>query len=134
MSIYRLREYFEKIRIDELLKNSGVSSSLLLKKIVKPKPLFSINKYIPIWFYVSVRDYVVIPQTYCSCMDFVINVMSRKSKVVCKHLLIQYISEKTNNYREVEISSIEELAKIINEIIDINISPTLRKLLFRRGD
>lgn len=134
MNVFKLREHLERINISEVLRNRTISSSLLLKRVVKPKLLFLERDYTPVWFYVGVRDYVVIPKTYCSCMDFVVNVMSRKSKLVCRHLLIQYISEKTNTYREVRVNDNEELSRIISEVININISPTLRKLLFRRGD
>ncbi|MEM1674973.1 MAG: hypothetical protein QXX35_01605 [Desulfurococcaceae archaeon] len=134
MNVFKLVEFFEKTSVEKLTENKKISSSILLRRIVKPKLLYMSGEYTPVWFYIGVKDHVIIPKTYCSCMDFIVNVMSRKTRLFCKHLLIQYISEKTNNYREVEINSVEELTRIINEIIDINISPTLRRLLFRRGD
>jgi len=105
-----------------------IQSIVGLKKIVKVLIEGSSNP--PVWVYVgSSRDYLIIPRTFCSCMDFIINVMSKGVKPYCKHIVAQYIVEEKGLYREVRVPNMEILIKIINEILDLNISSTLRRYL-----
>jgi predicted nucleic acid-binding Zn finger protein len=53
------------------------------------------------------RDYWVIPRLYCSCDDFYINVISRKSTPLCYHLLAQAIAERTGKYDVFNVSDEE---------------------------
>jgi len=134
VSVKDTYEYVLKALSDPSSLDRVVKSQALLKKMIKPRLLFYRGDT-NIWFYIGTRyDHIIVPRTYCSCKEFLINVMSRKKKLVCKHLLIQELSEKTSNYRVVEISEPSLLYKIINEILDMNISPTLRKLLYVREE
>ena len=123
--------YLEEKSTEDFLKDKSIQSSLALKRLIKPILQFNKNVEPPVWFYVSPRrDHLIVPRTYCSCKDFIINVMSRKKKQVCRHLIIQYIGNIKKMYRTIIIPDLDTFLKIINEILDINISPTLRKLLY----
>ena len=126
--------YLREKGFEEFKKDKTLQSSLALKRLVKPVFRFARDIESPIWFYVGTRsDHLIMPRIFCSCKDFVINVMSRKSKHVCRHLIIQFIGEQKGFYRVVELPDVETFVKIVYEILDINISPTLRKLLYRRS-
>lgn len=56
--------------------------------------------------------------------------MSKKKKPSCKHLVMLRYALDKSMYREVFIEDLMLLKKIINEIIRIGLSPTLRKLLY----
>jgi predicted nucleic acid-binding Zn finger protein len=128
-----IRRYLSGKSVEELSSDRRIYSSLLLKRLVKPILGFKKDYEPPIWFYVAPnRDYIIVPETYCSCKDFIINVMSRKNREVCRHLVIQYLGGLKKIYREVLIPDMESYTRIIYEILDINISPTLRKLLYQR--
>lgn len=123
--------YLNRKSYEEFEKDRSLQSSLALKRLVKPIFVFAENIEAPTWFYVTPRrDYLIIPGLYCSCKNFIINVMSRKNKYVCKHLVIQYIGSRKNMYRIVKLSDLDTYLNIIREILSINISPTLRKLLY----
>ena len=129
MSIAETFRYISEVKKTGFLGNRSIQSSLMLKRLVKPR-LLSIDICPPLWFYTGVkRDYVVIPRVYCSCKSFVINVMSRKSVKTCRHLLIQAIGEENGLYREAAINDLDTLYKIVKEILDLGISPTLRRVL-----
>ncbi len=84
----------------------------------------------PTWIYLGHReDHIVIPKTYCTCKNFNIGVMTRKQLLSCKHLIVQWIAERNNRYRTLRIN-IDDYRKIIKEILEIGISPTIRKLLY----
>jgi len=127
----KIKEYLEEKGSVEFSEDRAIQASLSLRKIVKPILLFAGNAEPPVWFYIGVKnDYVIIPRTFCSCKDFVVNVMSVKNKLFCKHLVLQFVSEARSVYRTVAIPSVSDYLKIIREILSINISPTLRKLLY----
>jgi len=127
----KVREYLEERSGTEFSVDRAIQASLALRKIVKPVLPFAKNAEPPVWFYIGVKnDYIVVPRMFCSCKDFVINVMSMRNKPFCKHLVLQFMSEVKGMYRIVAIPSVSDYSKIINEILSINISPTLRKLLY----
>jgi len=127
----KVKQYLEERGSLEFSEDRAIQASLTLRKIVKPILLFAGNAEPPVWFYIGVRnDYIIVPRAFCSCKDFVINVMSMKNKPFCKHLVLQFMSEAMNIYRTVAIPSISDYLKIVREILSTNISPTLRKLLY----
>jgi len=127
----KVKEYLVEKGTAEFGGDRAIQASLALRKIVKPILLFAGNAEPPVWFYIGVKnDYVIVPRMFCSCKDFVVNVMSTKNKPFCKHLVLQLVSEARNMYRTVAIPSITDYLKIIREVLSINISPTLRKLLY----
>jgi len=122
--------YFDETVVEEVSDRS-VWSNASLKRMVKPILSYVGGEAEPVtWFYVGARhDHIIIPRIYCSCKDYLINVMSRKRRRVCRHLVIQYIAEKNGLYRVVSINDPDTYMSIVNEIIDIGVSLTLRKLL-----
>ncbi|MEM0355194.1 MAG: hypothetical protein QXT88_03895 [Desulfurococcaceae archaeon] len=85
-----------------------------------------------IWVYTGVdKDYVVLPRLYCSCTSFAVEVISGR-KSYCKHLVYQLISETSGNYRVLYVDY-ETLYSVLKEIMDLNISTSLRRILYRGG-
>ncbi|MET1160764.1 MAG: hypothetical protein ABWW65_07380 [Thermoprotei archaeon] len=131
MSVNDTYSYISNIKIEAVLRDKPLYSELVTKRVIKPVIKGFLNE-LPIWFYTGVRgDYVLVSRVYCSCKDYIINIMSRKSKKSCKHLIIQKLAEETNEYRVVEVEDLDTLYKIVREILEIGISPTLRGLLHR---
>ena len=50
------------------------------------------------------RRYIVIPDVFCSCEDFYLNVIIRGKKEMCYHMLAQKIANITGMYSEKRIS------------------------------
>ncbi len=132
MNIRDTIDFLERLVLENV-SDKTIWSSVSLKRIVKPILLYMGRDYYPpIWFYVGIkRDYVIVPRIYCSCKSFTINVMTRNRKKVCRHLVIQHIAEKMGLYRVVEIDDPDTYIRIIWEILDIERSPLLRKLLHK---
>jgi len=57
--------------------------------------------------------YLVIPGTYCSCTDFLINVVIKRKVDKCYHLIAQEIASKTGAF---SIASITDLREFFKEI------------------
>jgi len=74
------------------------------------------------------RDYIVSPCRFCMCYDFIINVLGKRSKVVCYHIVGFEIAQRRGKLRVVRVSS-EELADIVLEIVLQGFSATLRRVL-----
>ena len=74
------------------------------------------------------RDYIVSPCRFCMCEDFVINFVNRDRQSPCYHVVGFKIAELRGKIVELEID-IDTLAKIVEEVVGIGISPTLRKIL-----
>jgi len=73
-------------------------------------------------------DYFLIPRTFCSCKDFELNVVIRRSKGTCYHLIALELAVRKGYLRELKVSE-EELKAILYEIIYLRKSTTLRKKL-----
>ncbi len=61
------------------------------------------------------NEYLIYPKLYCSCQDFYKNVVVKRKRIFCKHLLAQTICEALNNYHENEIKD-TEFKKFIQEL------------------
>jgi len=92
-----------------------------LKKAIEAVNKGRVKKYVFLpsgrvtWIVVGrEKDYWVIPRLYCSCDDFYINVISRRSASFCYHLLAQAIAEKTGKYDVFNVSD-EEGEKLEEE-------------------
>lgn len=72
------------------------------------------------------RDYIVIPCRFCSCYDFLLNVLIRKRKVACYHVIGFEIARLNNALIEVEVCK-RELSTILSEIMVFGKSNSLRK-------
>lgn len=53
------------------------------------------------------REYWVIPNKYCSCSGFFINVVTQCKAKSCYHLLAQEIAEREGKYEEFEVDDVE---------------------------
>lgn len=61
------------------------------------------------------RVYIVIPDLYCSCTGFLMNVIMKRRKEYCYHMVAQKIAEKTGVYGE-EILSDEEYLSFLGRM------------------
>jgi len=103
------------------LKEKGVLSEELLEKFVlKYGELFwraikaveekRVKKYVfkpsekSLWIVIGkTRKYLVIPDFYCSCDDFYFNVVTRKKRQICYHILARKLAEALNLYQVVKL-------------------------------
>ncbi|MEM4527857.1 MAG: SWIM zinc finger family protein [Desulfurococcaceae archaeon] len=82
------------------------------------------------WVYMGPRsDYLIIPRTFCSCKDFIIRVIALKQTHFCKHLMGVEMAIRMKKFRVIEMK-IEDLMKIINEIMKSGFSTTLRRKMY----
>ena len=51
------------------------------------------------------NEYLIYPKVYCGCIDFYKNVVIKRIRGFCKHIIAQVICEALNNY---QISIIED--------------------------
>ena len=73
------------------------------------------------------RDYVVIPCRWCTCNDFIINVLSRGIKQVCYHIAGFVIAMQEGKIIDIDVN-LQELTRILYEIAFYGISITLRRM------
>ncbi len=89
---------------EEMLDNLKVAYGKRLEKALKTIEEERVHKYIfepsnkIIWVVTgNERDYWIIPDIYCNCNDFYINVVSKHKYDVCYHLLAKILSERLQN-------------------------------------
>lgn len=75
------------------------------------------------------ETYIVIPKIYCSCIDFLINVVERKNVLSCYHLVSQVLAEVYGKYRVLKDISVQKEIAIIDEIEKYGHSLTLLRYL-----
>jgi len=118
--------------IKELEKEGVLSEDLLEKFVLKYGELFwrainaveekRVKKFVfkpsekCLWIVAGrKRTYLVIPDFYCSCDDFYFNVVTRKKRQICYHILARKIAEALKLYEIIHLD--DELYKnILNEI------------------
>lgn len=49
------------------------------------------------------QEHLIYPRLYCSCQDFYKNVVIKKKRKFCKHILAQIISEALNKFEKVTL-------------------------------
>jgi len=74
------------------------------------------------------RDYLVFPGRFCTCKDFELNVVIRRAKGACYHLVAYEISRARNSLRDVKVTC-EVLFNVVLEVLLTQKSPTLQRLL-----
>ena len=47
------------------------------------------------------QEHLIYPKLFCSCQDFYKNVVIKKKRIFCKHILAQIISEALNQFKSV---------------------------------
>lgn len=50
------------------------------------------------------KEYFVIPNIYCQCDEFYINVVKRRKSELCYHILAQTIAERIGKYESYEVA------------------------------
>ena len=114
--------------IKQFSKHNKVIEAITSKRFIKFKTNNLATEY---WGYLGKeRDYILIPCLYCSCPDFIINVLSKRIRDFCYHLVALEIARKKHMYRELSINE-RDLIIVIFEIITRSFSPYLRKLIYR---
>jgi len=61
------------------------------------------------------QEHLIYPKLYCSCQDFYKNVVIKKKRKFCKHILAQIISEAINNF-DVIISEDDKFKEFISDL------------------
>jgi predicted nucleic acid-binding Zn finger protein len=79
------------------------------------------------------RDYLIFPRRFCTCKDFELNVVVRRAKGTCYHLVAYELAVARNSLRDVEVGC-ETLFDIALEVLLTQRSPTLQRLLFEKVD
>jgi len=74
------------------------------------------------------RDYIVSPCSFCMCYDFLINVLSRRIKTACYHVVGFEIARLKGKLYVVHVRP-DQLADIIIEIAVQGFSHTLRRIV-----
>ena len=126
----RVREACSEEVIREYSRYDKVIEALSKRRFVR---LILKNSDVPreYWIFLGKdRDYILIPCMYCSCPDFTINVLSRRSKNFCYHLVALEIARRSSAYRELQVGA-QEFKKIVLEVLIDGMSLTIRKLLYR---
>jgi predicted nucleic acid-binding Zn finger protein len=58
------------------------------------------------------REYIIYPKLFCSCIDFYKEVVVKKSRRFCKHLIAQIISKGLNKYNLIELEDDEFIIRL----------------------
>ncbi|MEZ0393454.1 MAG: hypothetical protein ABWK00_00170 [Desulfurococcaceae archaeon] len=91
------------------------------------------DRKVGIWIFLGPRaDYFIVPGAFCSCEDFLVRVIGRKSRCFCKHLVAQKLAEEAGRYRQISLESPAELVQVLNEILKMGFSVTARRRLLSR--
>jgi len=60
-------------------------------------------------------EHMIYPKLYCSCQDFYKNVVIKKKRPFCKHLIAQAISEGLNDFNELDLED-EDFNTLIEDL------------------
>ncbi|MFX1356611.1 MAG: SWIM zinc finger family protein [Promethearchaeota archaeon] len=60
-------------------------------------------------------EHIIYPKLFCSCRDFYKNVVIKRKRDYCKHILAQIISEALNDYKTLELND-QEFTKLIDDL------------------
>jgi len=78
------------------------------------------------------EDYISIPPIYCSCKDFSLNVIIRRRRASCYHLLSACISRERGTMRKYIVRDPLELATVLREVLIGGRAETVRKSIYTR--
>lgn len=121
-----LFDFFSKIKqkgiideelIEEINRVFANKAERVLEAIEK-----GISKYVykpsnrVIWIAMGENsEHIIYPKVYCSCQDFYKNVVIKRKRDYCKHLLAQVICEALNDYKTLELNDVE-FSHLINDL------------------
>ncbi len=77
------------------------------------------------------RDYFIVRGLFCTCKDFEFNVVLRRRRPACYHLVATEVAERKGTVKELQLS-IDEFYDIVYELVLEGKSNTLRRLLLKR--
>jgi predicted nucleic acid-binding Zn finger protein len=104
-----------------------------LKKAVSSalsRRIHLIHKEPEIYFFLGEeRDHILLREKFCNCMDFLLNVVIRKKRVSCYHLLALCISLEKGYIVERVVEDKVLLMRVIREVIIDGKSRLMRKIL-----
>jgi predicted nucleic acid-binding Zn finger protein len=60
-------------------------------------------------------EHIIYPTLFCSCQDFYKNVVIKKKRNFCKHILAQVICEELHNFQLLELED-REYEKLISDL------------------
>ncbi|MFX1569802.1 MAG: hypothetical protein ACFFCV_15720 [Promethearchaeota archaeon] len=61
------------------------------------------------------QEHLIYPKLFCSCQDFYKNVVIKKKRIFCKHILAQIISEALNQFKTVTLND-SKFKDLVNEL------------------
>ncbi len=84
------------------------------------------------WVYLGRKeDHVLVPRLYCSCLDFLVNVVGRRRKSPCYHLAGLELARKLGRTRDLSSLAGPRAPRIVLEILEHGFSGELRRLFLR---
>ena len=94
------------------------------------KKVYKINDNPPIHLFLGEeRDHILLPYTFCNCMDFLLNSIIRRKKEYCYHLLSYCIQNEKEGIKKIDLNNKYSLIRIIKEVVEKGKSPLIRKVL-----
>jgi len=130
LHLHEVRGYVKTLAYlsgDNLDVPSRSAAAIREKRVVKA----SIRGRTLIFFKGRDRDYFIIRKRFCTCKDFEFNVVLRRRKPACYHLVAAELAERSGVARKLRLS-INDFYDIMYELILDGRSNTLRKLLLKR--
>ncbi|MFX0057266.1 MAG: hypothetical protein ACFE85_05515 [Candidatus Hodarchaeota archaeon] len=104
-----LIEYINSIFSDKAERVLEVIEKGISKYIYKPS-----NRII--WIAMGENcEHIIYPKIFCSCRDFYKNVVIKRKREYCKHLLAQIICEALNDYKTLELDDFE-FKNLLNDL------------------
>ncbi len=99
-----------------------------LSALAKTRPVFKISSGNLTYYVVKGRRgyYVVLPGLYCSCKEFEINVLMRRSRGACYHLALVDEAIRQGRVKELRLGLEEAVAALI-EVLETGDSILLRR-------
>ncbi len=85
-----------------------------------------------IWVYIGRNeDHVLVPRLYCSCLDFLVNVVGRRRGSPCYHLVGLELARRSGRTRDLSKKLGEKAPTIVLEVLTRGFSGALRRLVAR---
>lgn len=99
-----------------------------LSALARTRPVFRVSSGSLTYYVVRGRRgyYVVFPGLYCSCKEFEINVLMRRSKGACYHLALVDEAIRQGRVKELRLG-VEEAVTSLIEILETGDSMLLRR-------
>jgi predicted nucleic acid-binding Zn finger protein len=110
----------ESLSTDELVRDQSVADIIASRRILRIKA----GKLVLYLVGVGSHIHMVLPRTYCSCVDFTLNVAIRRSRPFCVHLAAVELIERKKIYREIFLGA-NEASKVVSSVLEGETTPYL---------